>query len=1128
MSSFKPNEDQALFINERDKNILVSASAGSGKTSSMVAKIVEIIESGVPLEKLLIVTYTVASANEMKQKLYHAIVEKMRDCDDEKRAYFVAQLDGLNNCDIGTIHSFCKKIITKYFYVIDQDINYGILEKSDFLYDKAINAVFRKYITNDDQNFFTLYESYNKKRDERLLVDVIKQLNTFFVSKVNADDWKSRVLESCYCADEEQNICANYVLSVYKSRAEQLSQALKKLNNIYVSDKISLCIDSRIGFCDNILSVSTYSNMIKFVDYEILNKVSTNRLDASFSEWVVEYEEVMTAFKELRDDLKKLVDYRFEARHIANIKSLLNTLFEVVDDIKVMYDKYKKEKNVLDFADLEHKCFEILSKNEDICKEVRNTYQYIFVDEYQDVNELQEGILNLVKRPNNINLIGDIKQSIFAFRLATPKLFVEKYNSFPKDKQSRLILFNENWRSENSILQFVNTICDKVITKDTIGVDYKSDARLKYPEIKEKGGCSVEIDIINKVRRSVYENNLDDEEKNYARKEAMLIVKKITDICNMTYRDGENDIKYKFSDIAIIVRKKSGLLEEIVNVLKEYNIPCNVSFRLDIFSSQPVQILYSVLKLLNNSDDVLSCAIVLKNLFGMNENQLVAIKKIDGVSLKKCCDLYMLNGKDLVIKDMLNRYYDFLSELRFEMTRMPLSDIIRGVSDRYLSYFMMRCDGLENKSYIDTFISLIDNKLYSFDIKSCIDYLSDLEKNKIDIDFTNSDGVQITTIHSSKGLEYKAVIFAGLGQRLSINLNTSDIVISDKFGVGLQYLDIENRTKHESIIKKACLLANEREEVNEELRLLYVALTRGMKYLVLTGAYPVKDIIEKKNRSVYSCRRYFDWIFMSLTSLDRKKFEVGKNFTIFDNTDSMAVVKIDDFNYVKSDNVELCFDKCDQVIVDKISQNLNWKYPYKSTQNLSIKNSVSGILKEESDYEHAVDMFEELTLTEKIVPSESVERGNAYHSVMQEVEFLTDCDILKIVKYKGAEKYVDVKKIQKCIDTLRCFALNAKVKKEAQFLMKIKHSDIVPNGSDKKLLVQGVVDLFIDDGEGITLIDYKTNAVNDVEVLAKMYATQMRLYAIALQKATSKPIKNVFLYSFAKDRLVDMSPYIKL
>lgn len=297
---------------------------------------------------------------------------------------------------------------------------------------------------------------------------------------------------------------------------------------------------------------------------------------------------------------------------------------------------------------------------------------------------------------------------------------------------------------------------------------------------------------------------------------------------------------------------------------------------------------------------------------------------------------------------------------------------------------------------------------------------------------------------------------------------------------------------------------------------------------MLTGAYPVKDIIEKKNRSVYSCRRYFDWIFMSLTSLDRKKFEVGKNFTIFDNTDSMAVVKIDDFNYVKSDNVELCFDKCDQVIVDKISQNLNWKYPYKSTQNLSIKNSVSGILKEESDYEHAVDMFEELTLTEKIVPSESVERGNAYHSVMQEVEFLTDCDILKIVKYKGAEKYVDVKKIQKCIDTLRCFALNAKVKKEAQFLMKIKHSDIVPNGSDKKLLVQGVVDLFIDDGEGITLIDYKTNAVNDVEVLAKMYATQMRLYAIALQKATSKPIKNVFLYSFAKDRLVDMSPYIKL
>lgn len=1128
MSKFKPNKEQDEFIRERGKNILVSASAGSGKTSSMVEKIVSIIDGGVPLEKLLIVTYTVASANEMKQKLYHAITEKMRDCDDEKRAYLLSQLDSLNNCDIGTIHSFCKKVITKYFYVIDQDLNYGILEKSDYLYDKAVNAVFRKYIVSDDQNFFTLYESYNKKRDESLLIGVIKQLNDFFVSKVNASDWKNKVLELCYNPDEKLNICTNYVLDMFKSRAKMIGDIFKKLQNIYVRDKISVCIDSRIALCDNILAVESYTQLLKFEDYDVIKKVPTHRLDASFSDWVNEYEEAMVMFKIFRDDLKKLSDFEFDSDHIVCIKNLLVTLFEVVDKIKLQYDKYKKEKNVLDFADLEHKCFEILSKNADVCKEMQDTYEYIFVDEYQDVNELQEGILNLIKRQNNLNLIGDIKQSIFAFRLATPKLFVEKYNTYPNDPNSRVIMFNENWRSENSILQFVNTVCNKVITKQTIGIDYRADAQLRYPDSKKKGVPSVEIDIINKVSKSKNGEIEDEEDKNYLRKEAQLIAKKITEICNMTYNNGEEDVKYKFSDIAIIVRKKSGLLEEIVNVLKEYNIPCNASFKLNIFSFHSVQILYSILKLLNNSDDDLSCAIVLKSLFGFDENDLVAVKNFDSVSLNKCCDLYVKNANDDDIKLRLSEYYNFLADMRFKMTNMTLCEVMRDVVDKYFSSEMFKKDGVENMSYIDTFLSLIDNKLYAYDIKSCIDYLADLEKNKTDIDFVNSDGVQITTIHSSKGLEYKAVIFAGLGQRLSINLNTSDIVISDKYGVGLQYLDTENRIKQECVVKKACLLANEREEVNEELRLLYVALTRGMKYLVLTGAYPVDDIVGKKNQNIYSCRRYFDWIFMALDWLDRKKFETSKSFTIFDGTDSQARVTVDDFDFEQSQKSEFEFGEYDKNLIGTIKTNLAWEYPYESTQNLAIKNSVSGLLKEESDYEHSVDMFEELTLNERIAPSESVERGNAYHTVMQEIDFSTDCDIEKIIRDKCVEKYVDAKKVKKCVETIRCFTLNATVKKEAQFLMRTRHMDFVKGGSDKKLLVQGVVDLYIDDGDSVTLIDYKTNRVKDIDALAKMYATQMRLYALALQKALAKPVKNVFLYSFDKDKLVDMSPYIKM
>ncbi len=1120
MSSFVPNSSQAEFISELGKNILVSASAGSGKTSSMVEKIVSIIDRGVSLDNMLIVTYTVASANEMRQKLYRSLMEKMRDCDETKRTFFQAQLETLNNCDIGTIHSFCKKVITKYFYVVNQDLNYGILEKSDYLFDKAVNAVFRKYISSDDENFFTLYDSYNKKRNEKILLGVVRTLHGFFASKVDSTEWKKYVIDNSYNEDISKNICANYILNCFKNRGLIIKDNLEKLKNIYVSDKIGICIDNRIAFVDNILNCNDYNAMLKCVDYEIVRKEPTTKLGAEYAEWVEEYEIVIELFKKYREDIQKLNAFTSDKNEIRTIKNLLVTLFEVVDSVDEKYNEYKKEKNLLDFSDLEHKCFDILNSSSEICDELRQNYKYIFVDEYQDINELQESIINKIKDKTNLNLIGDVKQSIFAFRLATPKLFVEKYNNYPSDPNSRVINFNENWRSENSILMFVNEICNAVITKNTIGVDYKKDANLKYPDKKEKGEPCVEINLIDKAKPD------EDDDQSYVRKEALLVAKKIVDLTHKTYNVDGKQVSYTFGDIAILLRKKGELMEEIVRVLKEYNIPCNVSYKLDIFAFHPVQVLYAVLKLMNNNDDDLSCAIVLKNLFGLNENDLAKIKNISNDSLNICCDSYC--SKD-DIYEKLAKYKMFLSDLKFQMSYMTLSEIIKSVADKYLLIECMRKDGEENKAYIDNFIGLIDNNLYKYDIKSCIDYLSSIEGSGIDVGFDNGNGVQITTIHSSKGLEYKAVIFAGLGQRLSINLNTNDIVISDNFGVGLQYLDVENRIKKDSVIKKACLLDKEREEVNEELRLLYVALTRGMRYLILTGAYPIKDVYSKSKKDIYSCRRFFDWIFMSLSTLDRKKFESdNKAFTIFDGKESVAKVTIDEFAFMETDRKDVRFAKPQSDVVNEIRKNISWKYGFGGSTKISLKNSVSGLLKDSLDYEHSVDSFKELTLTEKLTPSESIEKGNAYHLVMQNIDFDKNQNFADLIDSLKVSKLVSVDKIQKCVDTIKCFATNAKVHKEAQFLMKVRHCDIVEGGSKQKILVQGTIDLYIEDGDEITLIDYKTNRVGDLVTLAKMYSTQMRLYALALEKYAKKPVKNVYLYSFDRDKLVDMAPYIKM
>lgn len=1125
MSKFKPNEEQLEFIKTLDKNILVSASAGSGKTSTMVEKVLRIVKNGTNIDNLLIITYTVASANEMRQRLYHSIVDEIRECADETQiAYLYSQLDSLSNCDIGTIHSVCKKIISKYFYVINQDTNFGIAEQSDYLYSSAIKNVFRKYIVSEDDNFFQLYESYNKKRNEKTLIEIIKTLHNFFNSKVNVTDWKNYVLEKCYDLNVKTNICACYVLEKSKNIAHELIKEFKNLLEIDVDAKYIKLINNRLDFLNSISTASDYNHLLKIIgDASFMTKVATTKLGGEYCDWVEKYEKANANFKTFKDEMLELSKLQWNIDEMSVVRDMTKTLFEIVDDIEVEYKILKQDKNLLDFSDLEHKTLEILNASEDVCKELREKYVYIFVDEYQDINELQEAIIDKIKDAGNLNLIGDVKQSIFAFRLATPKLFIEKYNSYPNSECNRVIKFNQNFRSKNNILQFVNWVCNEVITKNTIGIDYRKDAQLIFPEVKgEDRDGVVEISIIDKKKDG--DDDLENDEK-----EALLIVKKIKEILQKTYTTTAGDHYYTYKDIAIISRSKTALVGKIISALKQYNIPCNVKYKKDIFNSNGVQVVYSFLKLLYNTNDGLSLSILLKNLFGLNENDFAKIKKISNEDFAACCVLYGESGDDLRVKESVLKMYDLIKENTFKMSYLSLYEVLRSFADNIKIKYLSYTDGIDNISQIDEFLRLIDNKLYEHDIKSCIEYLSEIEGSKTEIgDCEGNDAVTITTIHSSKGLEYKAVIFCGLGGNLGINKNTSDIVVSDTFGVGLQYLDVVHRIKSDTIVKQACLYANEREQVNEELRLLYVALTRGMQYLVLTGVYNVENILHPSTKGIYSGRKYFDWIFRGLSSLDRSKFGNLKNFTINENKLSSAKVEIDALeSEIVVEPSEIEFSTASNSLLERVSQNLAWSYPYENQISLPIKNSVSSILKDDKDYENSVDAFKELSLSERISPSESIEKGNAYHRVMQEVDFIKDNDLEQILSVFDKNRYVDKKKVKICIDTIKCLASNCIVEKEKQFLMKVRHSDIVDGGQEQKILVQGIVDLFLIDDEGITLIDYKTNKVSTLENLAKMYATQMRLYALALEKGYGKKVKNIYLYSFDKDCLVDMKNYIK-
>lgn len=1130
MGKFEPNKEQQLFLDTNDCNVLVSASAGSGKTSTMIQKLLQLLDKyKFPISSLLVVTFTNSAGAEIRQRLYEAMSEHLTTLTDEKsRGYFQKQLENIGNAEIGTLHAICKKLITKYFYVIEQSPDFSLItdKEMEYLFDVAVENVFRGHILSEHDGFYELYNSYNSNRDDGNLRDIIKQLHEFASSKPNYNDWKVEANFGSYETDLNKNTACDYILKSYKDKFLNYVNALKELQAqslILGLDKHHTYLSIRLQFIDEFNNAKNFEQALKiYNNFQSPSRPAKKKIpNPDTIDFENDVERFAEIFKKTFDNFKKdliSTDYESITENIAIAKVNLERVMMLTDEVESEYSRLKKERNMVDFNDLEMLMLQIL-ENDTVREELKEHYKFIFFDEYQDINEKQELILSKLTSGDNYYMIGDVKQSIYSFRQASPKIFISKFQKFLDDgDKNKLIRFNQNYRSEKNILEYVNQVFDTLITTETVGVDYKSTAR--FESEKKLNECRVKLSILDTF----------ESEKNREKAEAIVVASEIVSLLQKNKADGT---KFDYKDIAIILRSRGALAIELFKTLSELQIPVSTQIEDEFFGTNEITTLISILKCISNYKDDLAVATVLKILFGLSEDELMVIKE-SADNKFFYANVFEYNANDEIFAK-ISRFKDFIEYYNIYLTNHTVSDTLWDIVDTYglLLYYKSLPKGLERENNILELISFANNENYKYNVDKFLSYIDFASKDKLKQTIgTKGNSVEICTIHHSKGLEYPAVIFCGTGRNIKTNKDTNNLVMNNKFGMGLKCINLDSRTAEDTVIRKACMMKNSKSAYDEEIRLLYVAMTRPREYLRIVGTENLGDLELSYGLPIYSAKSMLDMILKSYGAMDIKKIIGGGNFFLnkgLSNESEIEVLKVDDIEVESkssSNSVQISGgNKSLEGKLKKIYEN------HPSNATFTIKNTVTNILREEVDYENLISAPKTFTTKDKIDGVDALKLGTAYHSIMQRVNFNESADDIEGL-ISGLIEHGDIDislkpyiKVDEIVDACKVIGELTRsatsVYKEKQFIMQEDYNKLVKNSDNNtKVIVQGVIDLVIIDGDKAILVDYKTNKVSNPQVLIDEYAMQLDIYAKAFELATKIKITDKYLYSFYQHKLI--------
>ncbi len=1213
MSERKWTEEQMQAIKLKGANILVSAAAGSGKTSVLVERIVnKIINDGVDIDKILVVTFTNAAASEMRQRLMDEIYKKIDENPNDQNLQ--RQLLLINKANISTIHSFCLNVIRNNFFEIGISNNFRVADETEIeiMKQETIEDIFDEEYESQNSDFTGLLEKYATYNDDSKLKEMILKIYEFIQSDPFPDKWLQNAVEEYnikYIENDDKSLITNTNNENNSSNSNIITDFSSTNWGKIIVDKVKETLeDCKINLESAIEEVETYPNLIDYIsvlktDLEYINqmlinysKEETNNIwdklyqDLNSKGWAnwPRKSKISEEEKEAKERAKSIRDLA-KASFIDIQKLVRTTSKETIEDINEMYNtlkslqnlvlkfekefaKRKREKNIVDFNDIEHLALKILVDENGNPTEIAKKYNFdeIEIDEYQDSNSVQEYILNSVSNGHNVFMVGDVKQSIYKFRQANPKLFMQKYNEYKlpegEIKENTKILLYKNFRSRKNILDITNLVFNNIMSKKLGEIEYTKEEALNLGAEFEGTSLDLETEL------DIIETEEDENEENAevienAALEARLVAKKIKEL---------NLSGVPFKSMTILLRSPKAVASIYEKELMDAKIPVFSDITTEYLNTIEIDTIMSLLKIIDNPlQDIPLVTVLRSEIGGFTDNELIEIRLVDkNISYYRAFEKAK-KSMDISenLKEKITQFLDLLKTLKEEEKTKPLDELIWDIYNKtgYYHYVGLMPDGNLRQANLKKLFEKA-REYEKISLKGLFNFILFMEKvgtssKSIDsarIIGENDDVVRIMSIHKSKGLEFPIVFLCNSSKKFNLRDMSEKIVLDNNLGIGANY--IKDGIEFPTLAKDAIKIKANKEAISEEMRVLYVALTRAKEKLIIVGTI---DNVEKKlqekvdeiskyykftkpeklnPRLVEKYKSYLDWLELVYKYNDSSCMKlniVNKSELLKENNNEEEA----EIRKHKEEIIsEIRNHKINMEEYEKIDKMLNYTYKYAKDIELPTKTSVTALKEFENLKSYKENTSKEKENSNKFknenskikVPSFAVDKeikgarkGTIIHLILSkitneknsdEVNKLIEKLISKNIITEEEKDAIDMKLIENYLASkLFKDILDAKeVKRETPFYLNINSNELF-EGTNEPILVQGVIDIYyISKEDKLILVDYKTDYIKEEKELVERYKSQLDLYKRALEKALNRKVDKECIYSTYLNKCIEI------
>ena len=1268
---------QQEVIDSRNRNLLVSAAAGSGKTAVLVERIIQMISEGdrpLDIDQLLVMTFTNAAAAEMRERIGAAVEQKLKERPEDEHLWLQAAL--IPQAQITTIDSFCLNIIRSHYNSLDIDPAFRMGDEGELslLRGDCMGEMLENCYDEADAEFARFVEHFGRGKSDRGIEDVILQAWQFSQSH----PWPGEWLASCQKELEEESILEMEESPWMVFLMEDVARQMEELSG-QLGEAVQVCLEENGPLAYEPMLISDRSKIEAIgraaatgsfeALYNSLQNMSFGRLASIRSKDIDGDKKAFVSA--CRDRVKKAVAKCRElygqqspqevAESMRGTRRVIRELLRLTGMFDQAYRDAKRERNVLDFNDLEHLALEVLYVREEngngeergsrrpsqVADELSRQYEEILVDEYQDSNYVQEALITSISRERfgypNVFMVGDVKQSIYRFRLARPELFMDKYEKYSRQGGPyQMIELQQNFRSRESVLTSVNDVFYQIMTKNLGGITYTPETALypgaKFEEVSGKTVLDPEADAGKSGSREAAPvslkagtptelllvdtgadtlRQLDEDSLDYTAKEleARLIAGRIRQLVSEDQgilvwdksRGGYRRARY--GDMVILLRSMSGWSEVFVNVLMNEGIPAFAQTRTGYFNTVEVETILSLLSVVDNPmQDIPLAAVMRSPIVGMDDEEMAWMMAVYKRNSKKGQDrgvygawkLWLEEGWITVglsgipvktahsISFKSRRLSVLMERLRGEARHLPIHELLYRVyrESGYYDYVSAMPAGETRRANLDMLVEKAA-AYESTSYKGLFHFVRYIEKlKKFDTDFGEAsvageqdNTVRIMSIHKSKGLEFPVVFLAGLGKRFNKQDAYGQILLDADLGAAADFLDLELRVKAPTLKKQALKRRMELETMGEELRVLYVAMTRAKEKLIMTAADKSlenklgkwKDIPLSQGQLPYtilaSANSCLDWLLMAQPAIPASHMEMRQiqvKDLIGEEITRQIIRKMKKEDLLNLDGRRVY----DAAFGTRLREVLEYEYPYESDIGLYAMVSVSELKKQsqigrtedaigtDSGNLEGIALGELKALTgsrdmagsgpgesgeqKKTVsagPNRAALRGTAYHAVLEHIHFHEIHGLAEVKPVvdklleggfldQEAHDFINPKVIWNFLSSplgkrMAKAQSEGRIHKEQQFIIGIPAREMGLGDSDELVLIQGIIDAYLEEEDGLVLIDYKTDHVPEgdpkqgAKMLAERYRVQLDYYERALTQLTGKHVKERIIYSLA-------------